>query len=934
MVDFDDIVGVEEQDPATAIPTAATPEPSNLTPQEQALQGIQKSLEPPDLTGADFDSIETSEDAYGGLGQQAITFGEGLLEGAVGPLAPLVERGLGVDPNKIRGRKEENPITQGAGQAVGLGAGILTGTGVGGAMTRAGQIATEAVGLAKAAEGASYGYRVGSAIVREAAESAILQGSNEVSKMIIQDPDASAETAIGNIGLAGVMGGIGGGLFAGAVSPLWNATAGPKVEGMLSAVKSHLDGVPVALTPRADEAASVLGVPIAPELRTAMSGRRGAEDAYTTLQYTQDKNIQESVIKLEKDLSDRVGQSLGVDIEAAKVYDKSDAGTAYNNALAKEYSDKYKKFDPLYKEEEEILKTVSVDDETRLAFMGKVIEDGMEKVGTHSPYYKAYEAAAERIGNEGSLSGLDKFRRELYNDAVAAKAAKDVNKSDALFSIRSNIDDFIETQIEKQSAALEKEGAEYASAIGSDIIKDRRALKQEYKAFTKIRKEMHNHIGYSKIYGNKGFLDKLTEIGPEGLVAKFSPKNNAGIVPFLQKHFPDTLEEIRQQELKELIKPAITNVKGEMPVNFEKLASILGSKDAGQSKLLEFVLPPGSREVIDAAKTLMDSLPKRRDSGTPGGFMKVFKDMPRSVLAVLGIMLGNNPISGLILGEAAQRLGRDVPNAIRLGYLKFLGSDQPIKAEGFKAMIDFFEHTAKGENTFSKATKAVFKSGAEVLALSQIPDEKSREKLDKTVSKMQDAPDRMFGLGESAVGHYLPEHQASLAKSATTAMQYLNTIKPQPVQLSPLDKPIQPTAEQKARYNRALDIAQQPAIVLKHIKDGTLLTTDLQDLMGMYPALYKRMANKLSMDMQNMAADEEPIPYKTRMGISLFLGQAVDSTMDPVSIQSMQASYIPAQPPQQGPKPQGKSMKALGKTNKNYQTPLQASESDRASRTD
>jgi hypothetical protein len=151
--------------------------------------------------------------------------------------------------------------------------------------------------------------------------------------------------------------------------------------------------------------------------------------------------------------------------------------------------------------------------------------------------------------------------------------------------------------------------------------------------------------------------------------------------------------------------------------------------------------------------------------------------------------------------------------------------------------------------------------------------------------------------------------------------------------MSPLDKPVAPSQAEQARYQRALTIAQQPAIIMDHIKKGTLQMSDIHDLGAMYPGLYKAMAAKLSDAMVNSQNDETHIPYKTRMSMSLFLGQPLDSSMTSQHIQASQAIYAPKAP--QGPQPQGKTKKgttALGKHNKSYMTPSQAAESDRGDR--
>ena len=151
------------------------------------------------------------------------------------------------------------------------------------------------------------------------------------------------------------------------------------------------------------------------------------------------------------------------------------------------------------------------------------------------------------------------------------------------------------------------------------------------------------------------------------------------------------------------------------------------------------------------------------------------------------------------------------------------------------------------------------------------------------------------------------------------------------MQAGPMDTKMPPTAQQEARYNRALTIAQQPLTVLQHIKDGTLLDSDIVDLHKLYPSVYQKITQKISNQISTQDGGEEPIPYKTRLGISMFLGQPLDSTMSPSSI--IAAQPLPKPAPQQGPvKGSGKSMKSLGKSDKSYMTSTQSAESDRTER--
>lgn len=77
-----------------------------------------------------------------------------------------------------------------------------------------------------------------------------------------------------------------------------------------------------------------------------------------------------------------------------------------------------------------------------------------------------------------------------------------------------------------------------------------------------------------------------------------------------------------------------------------------------------------------------------------------------------------------------------------------------------------------------------------------------------------------------------------------------------------------------------------------------------------------------------MQGADVDIPYKTRMNLSLFMGQPLDTTMLPSSIQAAQP--IPQPPPPQNQKPSQSAAKAMEKSHKQYMTPLQSSESNKA----
>lgn len=861
-----------------------------------------------------FDDLTDDSEKYESTGQQIKAGLEGIASGFAGPLAPLIEtKVLGVNPEDIRGREEASPIISGIGKAAGLGAGLLTGTGEAAIMTKAGEAAAGLAGLGKVAESAPLIHKIGSEAVKQAAEMAVLSSGDEVSKMILQDPSASAESAIANVGLSAALGGATGAAFAGVISPLWKATAGPKVDEFLGALKGHVNGeYKVALPEVVDQAFKDLNVEPNPVMKAALSGDPKATQMAQDLYRAQNKDFMAHLRAVPEELKAKVTESLGIPLEDAAFYSNKESGDQVRNLAIQDIEKKYGPIaEALEKRNAEAAK-ISVPDEERLNFGNKLMEKAITEVGTDSPFYKDYEHWAGRVLAKDDIAGIDKLSTELRGELDKAYRAADTNKAMALKDIRNSLNDFKESVISKQASVIGEEGKE----LSAELLNERAETNRKYAEYAKTIDELSDHLGLGDFKGTETFKRKLNELSPEQVIKKFGVKGNVEAIPFLRENFPEVAEAVRQHEAKDFLSKSVHDHLGQSTLDIKSLDKRVQSLMKGQPEYAQHLLGENAINKIQSAKVINDAIARItgiKDSGTPGGMGKVFNHFGAGALGALGYLMGHGAISGAIVGELAQRLGKDAPEAIKLGLLKYMASDSPIKAEGFKSMVDFIHNTYKGENLLSKGTKAIFE-GAGKEVLSKIPNEKDREKLNKAVESFDNNPEAILNK-EQHLGHYLPDHQIATTETSTRALQYLQSIKPRPYRSSPLDKEIQPGPIEQARYQRALTIAQQPLVVLQHIKDGTLKANDIKDLTAMYPALYKQIANKISNEIISM--HNQAIPYKTKVGISLFLGQPLDTSMSPASIMSAQPQR-PMMPP-----PKSKVEK-FGKSNDMYWTQTQS----------
>lgn len=179
---------------------------------------------------------------YGTPSQLLKTGVEGALEGAIGPLAPALERAIGVSPEEMLMRRKINPGTFYGSEGLAFAAPALL---TGGASVL-GRIAPEAALALKSAAGALEGVtqvgllskttkalegaglvagntlasKIGTVAAKQAIDNALIASSDEISKLILNDPDQSVGSAVASVGLSSLLGGTVGGTFA-AVSPAW-----------------------------------------------------------------------------------------------------------------------------------------------------------------------------------------------------------------------------------------------------------------------------------------------------------------------------------------------------------------------------------------------------------------------------------------------------------------------------------------------------------------------------------------------------------------------------------------------------------------------------------------------------------------------------------------------------------------------------------------
>lgn len=325
---------------------------------------------------------------------------------------------------------------------------------------------------------------------------------------------------------------------------------------------------------------------------------------------------------------------------------------------------------------------------------------------------------------------------------------------------------------------------------------------------------------------------------------------------------------------------------------------------------------------VEEIPTKLSQGAKFADTLVEKGLLKKFtsEGMAAGVGASIGKMTGVGGTIGALVGERALT---PFFESIMPSLTKAVVEGAP-SAEGLKAATSYAMNVIKGFEISTKAAAAVFDDD-EVVPKKLMPTSEQLTKLNEKVEKLGADPSDLFEVG-GKIGHYYPGHATSIGQTTANAVNYLNAERPKKNKLSPLDIETEPGQAKKAAYERTLGIAQQPLVVMEHVKNGTLILKDIMDLNSLYPELYSGLRTKTMSSMVDHLSKGGTIPYKKRVGLSMFLQQPLDSTLLPDAVASIQMNFAnQAPPPQPGmPKPTAASAKAMSKANVLSQTPNQA----------
>lgn len=852
---------------------------------------------------------------YSSTPEQVKTALEGAGSGATFGLSTLGERAAGVNPEDINARSEVNPGTHMLGEVAGLaGSAFIPGYGAANIMGRVGE---GVAGLAAKAFGEAALAKVGSAAAKGAVENALFSSGNEASKMFAQDPHQSAETALTSIGLNSLIGGAAGGAF-GTVSPLWKAAQETKVGQFLNAITQKANGMEKGTLPDASigSAAQAAGIDLAPEIKSALSENPEAQGMFQSLAESTTragKEAQQSMNAFRSQANNAILSSLGKspeDVSALEGLSNNDVGSQIKDSLIKEIK---QKIDPLSEQFQQIkdrFATTEIAPQETNDLANSIAKFGQDQ-GYHllegSPQGSVVNKVINSLPNIKTLEDMRKLQSSV----------QELTQNPEMWNLGKGLKNIFRDS--EENIVNSRLGAE-----APELLQTHQEARAGYREAMNTIDDLNDRLHVGRYAGPGSFVKALGDMQPEDVLRRMTPKNDADLLSTLGEKFPATSQTVKDSYLNQALKIGSQRVAPGEAINPTNLFKAIGQ---WSPELRQYALPAGAETQLGAIQDLVSKIPKSMNpSGTAKTLDALWSKVPGGATSLISLMTGHNPALGYVLGQLGRLVGREVPDAIKLATLKFLGSDVPINSSAFKVLAELASHSMEGQRLTTNAVKSLFKAGAQVLPQAIEPKEKDIEQLKKKLDKVQTNPEDLLNVG-GHVNHYAPDHAVAFGALTARAVQYLNTLKPNTDRMGVLDSDRVPTQGEKAKYNEAIEIAQQPLIVIDKIKKGTLTPDDVTAVKSMFPSWYNSVVQQITTSSIEHLSDENKIPYKLKLSLSQFVGQPLDSTMSPQAFALTQNIDTPQMQPQQS---KGKSStKSLGKSASLAMTPNQSRENTR-----
>jgi hypothetical protein len=396
--------------------------------------------------------------------------------------------------------------------------------------------------------------------------------------------------------------------------------------------------------------------------------------------------------------------------------------------------------------------------------------------------------------------------------------------------------------------------------------------KSAYRDFRGKLQELGNGIGKKKIYGPQDFIDFIDGMNPQTLTKRLFNKGNTEFVQYFAKNFPEEMEAMKKYQLGVIRDEAMKKGYFDPKAIFKKISD----------------LEPETRDILFSK----EQLAKIKDAETYiGSFPKDFNPSHASHADAFRHAFERGPTGAIIANARDAALDQFIKHAVKI---------DPATGANVAKLAKLEQMAMRTTQSIQAGSKAIFKAGATAsvpIALGagklsgHIDSEKKFKEVSAKLNELNTNPDHFIDVidkSTSAVADVAPNVTSAMQMTATRATQFLASKLPPSPPKRPLSPDFKPSRSDVMKFNRYLSVVEQPTMVLDQVKHGTITPESIETLSVVYPKLFDEMKTAVLDELTNHTSKKKKVPYKTRLGLSMFLGQNLDNSLDQPTVQANQ----------------------------------------------
>lgn len=256
--------------------------------------------------------------------------------------------------------------------------------------------------------------------------------------------------------------------------------------------------------------------------------------------------------------------------------------------------------------------------------------------------------------------------------------------------------------------------------------------------------------------------------------------------------------------------------------------------------------------------------------GVVAGKKFLESDMRRKLLILGGLEKANLEVAKRIGASSANFLGKGVKGSLKLASIGAL-VNSPIA----------HMRVADSKSEAPKTRMQAYNNAARNLAHLTV---QSDELLNRSIK------------AGASVGYAAPKTAQAIGERAVTAIQFLQSKIPkrpyEAVFPSDIQKPYEPSSMELAKFERYVQVVDNPLSVLQDLEAGTLTQEHVEALRVVYPNLYSRIKQEVLSNLANKPEGE--VPYRKKVQISILFQVPVDGSLTGRAISGLQSQFADA----------------------------------------